>query len=183
MEMNDTDNPLRALDPLIAPLATVSNPGDLIVMCPTGNLHSLPLHALLLTNGNIRTTLLERNPTVYCASLTTFAQCCQRAADAVPKSMMVRDVLAIYEPLPGEDGFDYDEQYDIYTDAPALGAQIKARAVLYGDQVTPEAFKSIVSSSHLVCFHGHCDLSQDNITEQILRLSDGYGVAGMHSYN
>ena len=74
MEMNDTDNPIRALDPLIAPLATVSNPGDLIVMCPTGNLHSLPLHALLLTNGNRRTTLLERNPTVYCASLTTFAQ-------------------------------------------------------------------------------------------------------------
>jgi hypothetical protein len=183
MEMNDADNPLRALDPLIAPLATVSNPGDLIVMCPTGNLHSLPLHALLLTNGNIRTTLLERNPTVYCASLTTFAQCCQHAADAVPKSMMVRDVLAIYEPLPGEDDFDYDEQEDIYTDAPALGAQIKARTVLYGDQVTPEAFKSIVNSSHLVCFHGHCDLSQDNIIEQSLRLSDGHGVAGTHSYN
>jgi hypothetical protein len=182
MEMNDADNHLRTLDPLIAPLSTVSNPGDMIVMCPTGSLHSLPLHALLIPNGNKRTTLLERNPTVYCASLTTFAQCCQSIADAVPKSMTGRDVIAVYEPLPDEEGFDYDERDDIYTSASSLGTKINARNILCGDQVTPEAFQNIVNSSHMVYFHGHCDLVKNNITEQSLRLSDGLGVAGMHSY-
>jgi hypothetical protein len=179
MEMNDADNPLRTLDALIAPLATTSAPDDLIVMCPTDFMHSLPLHALLLPNGDTRTTLLERNPTVYCASLTTFAQCCQRAADAVPQSMMSRDVLAIYEPSPDHEDFDYDEQKDIYADATALGAQIKAMNVLCGDQVTPGFFKGVVGNSHLLYFHGHCDLVKDRITEQSFRLSDGHGAAGM----
>lgn len=183
MEMNDAGSPLRTLDPLIAPLATVSTPGDLIVMCPTDMLHSLPLHALLLANRNSRTTLLERNPTIYCASLTTFAQYCQRAEDAVPQSMVARDVLAIYEPLPSQEDFDYDEQNDIYANAPLLGAQIKARNILCGDQVTPEVFKKVVSNSHLLYFHGHCDLIKENITEQSLCLSDGYGAAGMPSSN
>lgn len=183
MEMNDADNPLRTLDPLIAPLATVSAPGDLIVMCPTDTLHSLPLHALLLANRDSRTSLLERNPTVYCASLTTFSQCCQRAADAVPRSMIARDVFAIYEPLLDQVDFDYDERNDIYTNAPALGTQIKARNVLCGDQVTPEAFKKVANNSHLLYFHGHCDLMKEKITEQSLRLSDGHGAVGITSSN
>jgi hypothetical protein len=183
MEMNDADNPLRTLDPLIAPLATVSTPGDLIIMCPTDMLHSLPLHALLLPNQNSITTLLERNPTVYCASLTAFAHCCQRAADAVSQRMIGRDVLAIYEPFQDQQDFDYDEQSDIYANALALGDQLHARGILCGDQVTPEAFKRIISNSHLLFFHGHCDLVKDQITEQSLRLSDGHGAASMYSSN
>ncbi|KAL8977465.1 MAG: hypothetical protein Q9205_006739, partial [Flavoplaca limonia] len=63
------DNALRALqrlNPLVEPLAAVTTPGQTLVFSSIGSLHRLPLHALAI-NG---TLLIERNPTVYCSSLT-----------------------------------------------------------------------------------------------------------------
>ncbi|KAG4434025.1 hypothetical protein IFR05_010507 [Cadophora sp. M221] len=176
MEMNDADNPLRAIDSLVAPLAMASSPGDLIVMCPTDMMHAIPLNALLVMNDGKETTLLERNPTLYCASVTTFAQCHNRVMNTLSQNMTARDVVAVYEPSIDEEDFDRDERDNIYSNGAVLGGQIKARNILCGDEVTPEAFKRVVSDSHLVYYHGHCDLVKDRITEQSLRLSNGKGA-------
>jgi hypothetical protein len=85
--------------------------------------------------------------------------------------------MAIYEPLPGEDVFDFSEREEVYSTAQALHVKLNARRPLCGDEVTPEAFRDAVSTSHMVCFHGHCDFEKHLIAEQSLRLSNGEGKA------
>ncbi|KAM5358931.1 hypothetical protein ACJZ2D_014881 [Fusarium nematophilum] len=51
---DDPEFSLCSLDGLVAPLDEFTKPGDLVVFCPTGVLHSIPLHALLeVADGSI----------------------------------------------------------------------------------------------------------------------------------
>ena len=52
---------------LVEPLARLATPGDLLVFCPTGCLHQIPLHALPI---NDEETVIDRHPVVYCPSLS-----------------------------------------------------------------------------------------------------------------
>ncbi|MBM5815753.1 MAG: CHAT domain-containing protein [Cyanobacteria bacterium K_Offshore_surface_m2_239] len=72
--LRDTPEVLRELDPLIAPLADIAAPEELLIFSPTGPLHGLPLHALELKGQ----TLLERHPIVYCPSLSVLRHCLSR---------------------------------------------------------------------------------------------------------
>ncbi|KAL8859768.1 MAG: hypothetical protein Q9178_003883 [Gyalolechia marmorata] len=57
---------LQKLNPLVAPLAAITEPGQTLVLSPFGSLHRIPLHALKV-NGEL---LIQRNPIVYSSSLT-----------------------------------------------------------------------------------------------------------------
>ncbi|MCJ1268532.1 hypothetical protein MMC22_008420 [Lobaria immixta] len=96
---------------LIEPLLEVTEPDDLLVLCPTGVLHRFPFHALLLpsineTNGKEDhkgdITLLERNALVYTPSMSLFRLCAY--ARIVPPTSSLPDVssfrAAIATPLP-----------------------------------------------------------------------------------
>jgi CHAT domain-containing protein len=175
---NDELNPLRQLDGLIAPLKTLSAPGDLLVFCPTNLLHSLPLHALKLDND---LSLIKRNPIVYTASLTSFYQCCSRIHSIFPSSPRItkKAIVAIYEPSLEEEWFDEQEQRKIISAARDIATIISAEEPLIGQDVTPESFKRVMEESQLVYFHGHCDASSSSIEKQSLRLSNGNGVTGL----
>jgi len=72
--LHDAPQLLRELDILIAPLAYLTHPEEQLVLVPTGPLHAIPLHALEI-DGN---ALLERNPIVYCPSLSILRHCLNR---------------------------------------------------------------------------------------------------------
>ena len=63
---------LQELTPLIRPLKQVSEKGDLIVLCASGPLHAIPLHAAPLDEEQLGDSLIDRNPVVYCPSITIF---------------------------------------------------------------------------------------------------------------
>ena len=62
---------LQKLAPLVADLQAITAPGETLVLCPTQELHRLPLHAIAV-GGH---ALIERNPVGYFQSLTLLRLC------------------------------------------------------------------------------------------------------------
>ena len=174
------EGPLRDLDALIQPLSGFSDLDDLIVLCPSGPLHSLPLHALRVSDQDGESVpLLMRNPIVYCASLTTFAQCCRRAAEREQReSKSSCSFIAAYEAEAVSDdlvmsGFDLDEQEKLYTSNRLLATNFNAEGYC-GEESTTAVLKACLERSHMVQFLGHCDIKGKNLVDQSLTL---YGAA------
>ncbi|KAI9891231.1 MAG: hypothetical protein M1814_002921 [Vezdaea aestivalis] len=169
-EDDEDEGPLRELDVLIAPLESLSRPEDLLVLCPTGVLHSLPLHALRLGAEEDQKVLIERNPVVYGASLTSFAQCCRRAESSVIDRPQ-KHFLAVYEQaaLPSDQFTECNEvqQQEIYASNTFLSNQFKGQA-FQGEDVTVGRLQSSLENADWVHFLGHCDYSQELITDQSL---------------
>jgi hypothetical protein len=70
------DAALDWLSRLAQPLLPFSNPGDLLVLCPSETLHGIPIHAARVSADGAGETmsLIERNPVVYTASMTITEQ-------------------------------------------------------------------------------------------------------------
>lgn len=169
-EEDDPDYALRHLDALVSPVMKVAEEGDLLILCATGVLHSLPLHALWVEEDE---PLIVRNPVVYCASMTTFAQCWQRSLDivhAIPSERMA--VMAAYEDLGHDDKFSPAEQSRVYQAIDQLGSEIGANVVSRGEG-NLEHLKESVEKSSLFHFHGHCKFDREHVTDQALVLTDG----------
>ena len=168
------EGPLRDLDVLVAPLVELSNPDDLLVLCPTGILHAIPLHALRVGLNEDRQILIERNPIAYCASLTSFVQCCRRA-DSGTKAKLSKRLLAVYEREPGPENDDHkqfsdNERRQIYASTKRLADDLNGEP-LCGENVTVQSFKESLECADFVHFFGHCDYAPDLIAEQSLRIS------------
>ncbi|KAG6050485.1 hypothetical protein E4U39_003958 [Claviceps sp. Clav50 group G5] len=173
----DDDNfCLRALDALVAPLQRQSQPGDLLVLLPTGILHSIPLHALWLPS---RMLILERNPIVYSDSLTTFRQCCTRAkrtAVAVcrlPKCDRDREWVfaGVYERKRGRT-FYADEQTETYSFISRTAEGINSSWAT-GTRVRKTWVRNALERSSLFLFLGTFDVEDTYIEEQGLELGRG----------
>jgi hypothetical protein len=162
---------LRQLDSLVSPLRKLSAEDDILVCCPTGVLHSLPLHALWISE---KTPLIVRNPIVYCASLTSFWQCCQRAESSVLDNRPWY-LLGVYEQAPSR-RFYPRERDAVYSGMSNLAEKHRAIAST-GSTVTKAHFVDVIQQSALLHFHGHCLLDSDVLTEQSLELADGYLLA------
>jgi hypothetical protein len=156
-----------------------SNRDDLLVFCPSGPLNSLPLHALRLGPREDGGILITQNPIAYCASLTSFSQCCLRGGSAASSidALASKSFLAVYEPSSVVDqmiGFDQTEQHQIYSSIDAIAARLQ-RKVFYGANVTHKVLRECLEESQLVYFHGHYDLDAELIIEESLRLSNQGG--------
>ncbi|KAL7770058.1 hypothetical protein ACKLNR_001442 [Fusarium oxysporum f. sp. zingiberi] len=167
---------LRALDGLVAPLDQLTKPGDLVVLCPTGVLHSIPLHALYISDN---VPVIERNPVIYSASLTTFSQCCrrggwsevdsgQRPAASVATQWTLTSVLQESD----DRWFDPEEQEDVYSLISNTAATSDAKAVT-GTDVTRQFFVEAMQQSALFHFHGHGIFDRSILADQSLELADG----------
>jgi CHAT domain-containing protein len=165
---DDEDNPLRQLDPLVAPLEGMASEGDIFVFSVTDVLHSLPVHALWVEEEPI----IENHPVVYSASLTTFVQCQDRshAQKGDPQTMAV---LAAYETADGEFKEDsLEERTNIRKFVEELGRDTGA-TTFFGSASSKEMLAPALQSCSLVHFHGHCHLNKSAMTDQALVLSDG----------
>lgn len=185
---DDIDSgPLRDLDALVAPLAQLSNPEDLLVFCPTGILHSIPLHALRIGSEE-EDILIVRNPITYCASLTSFVQCCQRADSVTTRTDVPRTkrLLAVYEresraEQHDDRSFSPEERQEVYSSINSLAKDFNGKS-LCGEEVTYQALKESLEDSDLVHFHGHCDFDKEFITDQSLCISSAREAVAGGSY-
>ena len=155
LTLRDAPELLRACDPLIAPIAELSSRDDLLVLCPAGALHALPLHALELDGE----PLIARNPVAYCPSLGILRHCLARGASRSPLSAA----------LFGDPNDDREEAARIVED---LAAFLGTTPVL-GAGVTRAAFASMVAGRDLVHFQGHAKHDRDDPLSSQLVLADG----------
>lgn len=160
VNLRDVPELLREFDPLIAPLATLSNAEELLVCSPTGPLHVLPLHALEIDSQ----PLLARNPVVYCPSLSVMRLCLARQREATrnPASALFGD--------PNGD----------LPDAAALMSHLEkllSAGALIGKDVTRATFVQAISSCDLIHFQGHAVHKPSQPLDSFLSLADCHFTA------
>jgi CHAT domain-containing protein len=169
--LRDAPALLRTLDPLIEPLTDFCAPTDLLIFSPTGPLNAIPLHALQLEGA----PLVERNPSVYCPSLSVLRHCLgrQRLARLGPSMALLGD--------PNE---DRAEAASLVTD---LAQQLGGTA-LVRQEVTREAFTGAVTGHDVVHFQGHARHDTKDPLASYLQLADGrltardvFGIRGMQA--
>lgn len=177
-EEDDEDSPFRELDGLVNKLQFCSKPGDLLVLSPTTLLHSIPLHTLRLPKDpNSRqgpVLLIERNPVIYCPSITILEQCVFRAQSRLSSSQVNSPaIFAVYEPRPDEgEYFNTAERTAIHQHADRLGEHLHTTPIC-GNQVTKKTFSEHSTKAPLIHFHGHCSFDSDNVLAQALIVGDG----------
>ena len=77
LDSDDAWISLAKLNCLIDAVGVNTDPGDTIVLCPTKVLHRISLHLLKYSDQ----LLIERNPVVYCQSLSDLQRCQMSAED------------------------------------------------------------------------------------------------------
>lgn len=152
---------------------------------PTGILHSLPLHALRVGPRGQGEILIVRNPITYCASLTSFVQCCRRANSVTTTDIKPnKRLLAVYERESGDQldnkNFSDEERHQVYLSIKSLAEELRGES-LCGEEVTYQTFKESLEKSDFIHFHGHCDFDTKVIADQSLRILGDSGAAGLFS--
>ncbi|MEO0644672.1 MAG: CHAT domain-containing protein [Cyanobacteria bacterium J06650_10] len=168
--LRDDPELLREMDGLVAPLAELTQAGELLILSLTGAMNALPLHALTVEEQ----CLIERNPVVYCPSLTVLRQCLARAD--------VREVSRVA--LFGDPGGD----------RPAAAELVRELSERYDTpylsqaQVTRLAFSEAIRDSDLIHFQGHAVHEPGDPLSSYLMLADGkltardiFGLVGLRA--
>jgi CHAT domain-containing protein len=128
---------LDTLSPLVAPIEVLAQPGDLLIFCPSGNLHDVPLHALALCGA----PLIARHPVLYAPCLASLAHLQSRETlTDVGKVLVIGD--------PGEDR-------PIARMTAQRVAAMFAVEPLLGAAATKAAFFAQAGDSALIHFQGH----------------------------
>lgn len=134
---------LRKLAPLVEYLSEVTSPGQVLVLCPFGSLHRVPLHALEVDGQ----PLIRRNPVVYTSSMTVlnvaFMQRKTYEKSAVDSNLPWK--AALFGDPPSSDG---KKALQTLADQFASPACIE-------DEFTPSNFCSALHGADLLHFHGH----------------------------
>ncbi|MDJ0702473.1 MAG: CHAT domain-containing protein [Leptolyngbyaceae cyanobacterium MO_188.B28] len=157
--LRDDPEILEDLSPLVTPLADLTNPGDLLILSPTGPMHALPLHAFLV-EGRI---LIERNPIVYCPSLNVLRHCLARSKPTVSKKAA----------LFGDPNGDREAAAELVS---YLGRLYQAD-YLTQDQVTRAAFIENIPGCDIIHFQGHAVHDASDPLNSYLKLADGQFTA------
>lgn len=152
----DAPEVFRELDPLISPLAQLSNPEDLLILSPTGPLHLLPLHALEIDSE----PLLARNPIVYCPSLSVMRQCLARH-----RTLANQPVTALF----GDPSGDRPEAFKLM----AHLERLLVTKAFTGHDVTRKTFSEAISGRDLIHFQGHAVHVPGEALDSFLTFADG----------
>jgi len=201
LDTPDAAKALQELSALVEPLIERTTEGDILVFCPSGALHGVPLHAAMFANDSAEKCLLERNPIVYTASMTTFEQCVtketergqlrrQRDVDpsAIPQreavtkavTTMTRSYMAVYERTetaaldPGQKRL----RDEIYASVSQVADRRKPGCTTaFGHEAGRDRLVSALSEADYVYFFGHCESPDPaNMLLQGLVLDDGRDV-------
>jgi hypothetical protein len=133
---------------LIEPLTKFTRKGDVIVLCPTGLLHRLPLHALP-TGGSNNEILLERNPIVYTSSLYSTIQYIRHRNKPTSKNLAA--VISAFEASNGQN--PPEEVLAVRKNLAALTASLGSRAPVSAESIP--IFRSLAEAHSILHFHGH----------------------------
>ncbi|RSL55561.1 hypothetical protein CEP54_009331 [Fusarium duplospermum] len=178
LDVHDPE-PLERLSSLVEPLLEKSKEGDLLIFCPSQELHGLPLHAATILAESPK-SLIERNPILYTASMTTFEQCVMRESDRVRDGRTLgHSYMAVLEraengPL-NEAVKRYRDKLYMKIREIATSGLGSSNNVYLGSDLTPDRFANALQSD-LALFLGHCKGSTDgNILNQRLILEGRKG--------
>jgi hypothetical protein len=142
------DSSLQDLRPLVEPLEKHTDPGFLLVFCPSNYLHQLPLHALELSDDTI---LIHRNPIVYCYSLSVLRHNFFTASTADKKGLSRGQIALLGNIVKDEHGVPY----------PAGHQAIQELSDWFGvkpfrdRRATKSVFLAVAPKSPLIPFHTH----------------------------
>ena len=143
---------LQRLAPLVAPLQVMSAPGETLVLCPTQELHRLPLHAITFGGR----ALIERNPVVYIQSLTLLRLC---------HMSMVADPRKTKAPLTATIFNTLDEDSATAESISKLAKTMKA-TVISRERVSKDLFRERCAGSNIVHIHGHSNFNEEKALRQ-----------------
>jgi len=146
---------LAALAGVVAPLAELTAPGDHLVLCPTGPLGALPLHAVHV-DGDV---LLARNPVFFAPSLGVLRTCRLFATDPAARGLALFGVL--------------DDSHTASAAMMARLATATGQEVQQAGSVTPEAVMHALSSVQAIHFQGHGEHDPAEPLRSCLRLPGG----------
>jgi CHAT domain-containing protein/tetratricopeptide (TPR) repeat protein len=142
------------LDPLVAPLAEVTNPGEVLVLSPSGPLTNVPFHALHVDGS----ALLDRNPVAYLPSLSLMRTLRRRPPGLGTSAFVLGDPL-------GDLPYAREEARDI---AARLGAPL-----LLGTEATVQAVLDAVPRARILHAACHARFSAEDPLASGLALSGG----------
>jgi CHAT domain-containing protein len=179
--LEDPDlTPLQELSILIKPVIDHTEDGDLLVFCPTGALHGIPLHAATLDDTS-RKSIIERSPIVYTSSMTTLNHCVSRelqhSRNGPDPSILKHSFVAVFEETDGidVDTATWDSTRDtLYQGAQDIGSKFSGSGVTVGQNVSPQVLRQSFESD-MMYFFGHCNDTFDNILQQALILAPTSG--------
>ncbi|KAH0536095.1 hypothetical protein FGG08_007000 [Glutinoglossum americanum] len=145
---------LEELNWLVAPLAEVSRPGDTLVFCPSGVLHGIPLHALSVGDE----CLIERNPIIYCDSLSMMLNS-YRKAKAQSQSKTGSSSAAVFG-VYGRSGMAHGtkskEEAEVQSTLEKIAARFDTEVSF---DVSPADFITKCADQSIIHYHGHAVLN------------------------
>jgi CHAT domain-containing protein/tetratricopeptide (TPR) repeat protein len=159
---------LRQLNLLIQYIEELTNEEDLLIICPSGLLTRIPIHAIRFRPSN--RALIQRNPVLYSSSAATFRYCQMRAAAEGLKDNLLPEnptMLAVYDQDTEE---SRSEQEAIYAHGDYLRDSVGFN-VLKGTAVTKSSLKYHCSQSRSIHYHGHAYFDKLDVLESSLVLS------------
>ena len=148
---------LKQMNPLVSQLEQLTEPGQVLVFSPTHALHRIPLHALEV--GGM--PLIERNPVVYCQSLTVLRLC---LLSRTQMEGAATDILqpAVFNPLSNET----NTAAAVSEIATQLGTTVQDTSAC-----SKETFVELTSQATMVHFHGHVRFDEDDPLKHHLELA------------
>lgn len=170
---NHPNQALRQLDGLVGLISQHVDENVLLALAPAIPLDAIPLHALYIREPSERQTkrpvpLIERNPIVYCSNLTVFLQCCELSLAKPPPQELKSTYMAVYEGTPTENC--NDRERDLVYNTISNLASTQGSSATTGGEVTSERIAQDWPTTDHILFHGHCNFSPEDITEQSLIL-------------
>jgi CHAT domain-containing protein len=154
---------LKSLTPILEKLERFVKPKDLLVLCPSGILHAVPLQAIPF--GPKGRPLIASNPVVFCPSLSLLQTC----VNSVKNSVVLRGIpTASFTRLgPG----DAEEESRMYRTArDGLADKLLQTSLASGTEVTRDVFMSQSRGTRLLHYHGHAYLEAAQRRDRALQL-------------
>ncbi|RVD88832.1 uncharacterized protein DFL_003004 [Arthrobotrys flagrans] len=172
---NSTDD-LSILSPLIDPIKSLTNPEDLLVLSPTGILHSIPFHALPISTDSITIPLIQRNPIVYVPSPSILRQCIAKLRmtllPTLPPQTRPSTLIGVK--------IDYgtpDPAID--TSLEKMSKSLNSAEILTHEMATLDRFTLEASNtSDIFHFHGHMDYQDPRPLQRYLVLANEETING-----
>jgi CHAT domain-containing protein len=142
---------LNELKPILEPLNGFVKENDMLVLCPSGVLHAIPLQAIPF--GHNGKPLIASNPVIFCASLSLLENCISRTSSSdTNKSFRA----AAFTRLGPEDPVEEERMRTTAEKAMKyMGDEI---CVTSGREVTRQTFLQRSKNVNLLHYHGHAYL-------------------------
>jgi CHAT domain-containing protein len=152
---------LNELTPILEGLESFIMPGDLLILCPSGILHAVPLHAIPFKGK----PLIASNPVVFCPSFSLLQTCVKNVQDSTSQSTIP---AAAFTRLGPDDPVEESRMFA--TAREGLSDALLQTTFVSGRDLTRDAFLGKTRGVRLLHYHGHAFLEPARRRDRALQL-------------